>query len=109
MELITGFNPLQTSVLFSYWFSKTQLTRIKPASRPTLPNLAGSFKKSKKPGFSWVCCQSNKTYRAGFTVGSRTQLTQVTWVQEPSLPSLAGFTKKLDFSWVHLNKQKAGF
>ena len=34
------------------------------------------------PGQTWVilthclvCCQSNKTYRAGFTVGSRTQLT----------------------------------
>ena len=32
------------------------------------------------------------------------QLTQVTWVQKSSLYSLAGFIKKLDFSWIHLNK-----
>ena len=106
MVLIAGFNPGQTWVLFSYGFSKTQLTWIKPTSSP-LPNLAGSFKKSKKPvlaRFAGFVAKANKTYRAGFTVGSRTQLTQVTWVQEPSLPSLAGFIKKLDFSWVHLNK-----
>ena len=106
LVLIAGFNPGQTWVLFSYGFSKTQLTWIKPTSSP-LPNLAGSFKKSKKPvlaRFAGFVAKANKTYRAGFTVGSRTQLTQVTWVQEPSLPSLAGFIKKLDFSWVHLNK-----
>ena len=107
---IAGFNPGQTWVLFSYGFSRTQLTWIKSASSPTLPYLAGSFKKSKKPNFRcvcWVCCQSNKTYRAGFTslwVLEPSQLTQATWFGEPSLPSLAGFVKKLDFSWVHLNK-----
>ena len=107
---IAGFNPGQTWVLFSYGFSKTQLTWIKSASSPTLPNLAGSFKNSKKLNFPcvcWVRCQSNKTYRAGFTslwVLEPSQLTQATWFGEPSLPSLAGFVKKLDFSWVHLNK-----
>ena len=107
---IAGFSPGQTWVLFSYGFSKTQLTWIKSASSPTLPNLAGSFKNSKKLNFPcvcWVRCQSNKTYRAGFTslwVLEPSQLTQDTWFREPSLPSLAGFVKKLDFSWVHLNK-----
>ena len=46
LVLIAWFNPGQTWVLFNYGFSKTQLTWIKQASRPTLPNLAGSFKKS---------------------------------------------------------------
>ena len=47
LVLIAGFNPGQTWVLF-----KMQLTWIKPASRLTLSNLAGSIKKSKKPGFN---------------------------------------------------------
>ena len=106
LVLIAGFNPGQTWVLFSYGFSKTQITWIKQGTRATLPNLAGPLKKvPRKQGFlwsCWVCCQGN--YAAGFTVGSRTQLTQVTWVEEPSLPSLTGLIKKLDFSWVHLNK-----
>ena len=62
-------------------FFKMQLTWIKPASRLTLPNLAGSFKKSKKPGFSWVswvCCQGNKTQPA--------ELVTI-WVLEPSYPT----------------------
>ena len=75
--------------------SPNQLTWTKPASRPTLPNFTGSFKKSKKPSFHWVCwvcCQSNKTYRAGFTslwVLEPSQLTiQVTWVQGTQLTQL---------------------
>ena len=79
MVLIAQFNPGQTWVLFSYGFSKTQLTWIKQASR------LGPLKKvPRKPGFfwiCWVCCQSN--YTVGFTVGSTTQLTQLTklsWV-----------------------------
>ena len=67
-----------TSTLQSYYEEisivliafKMQLTWIKPASRLTLPNLAGSFKKSKNPGFSWV----SPTCRAGHYMGSRTQL-----------------------------------
>ena len=78
-----------TSTLQSYYEEisivliafKMQLTWIKPASRLTLPNLAGSFKKSKKPGFSWVswvCCQGNKTQPV--------ELVTI-WVLEPSYPT----------------------
>ena len=71
-------------------------------------NLTGSPLKKylKSQGFfefaGFVAKATN--YRAGFTVGSRTQLTQAAWIQEPSLPCLAGFIRKLDFSWIHLNK-----
>ena len=49
---IAGFNPGQTWVLFTYGFSKTQLTWIKPASKSTSPDLAGSFKKVKSQVFT---------------------------------------------------------
>ena len=47
-----------------------QVTQVSWVLEPSLPSLAGFIKTNKKPGFSWVCwvcCQSNKTLRAGFT------------------------------------------
>ena len=79
LVLIAGFNPGQTWVLFIAiaGFSKTQLTWIKSTSRPTLPNLAGSFKKSiylKSQLFSGF---------AGFVAKTTIELDSL-WVLEPS-------------------------
>ena len=91
-----------------------QVTQVSCVLEPSLSSLAGFIKTKKKPGFSWVCwvrCQSNKTFRVGFT---GFQLTQVTWVQKPSLPSLAGFIKTLKAGFARFvakatKPQRAGF